>query len=173
MTGDVEEEVGDNDENALDWGDGAAWWDSYCANAVSRDFVKEASQWGFICESSEITSAGTPGKVGDFRIREEQRELQEPKSKSGGTEHRDRDVPHDKVHAVGVSRGWLEGVGATGYYFGGRSASDTGVWCIYASPSKVYSVWGHEGPMVPLTIWPIRDQQSGFDDGWKAWHKTD
>jgi len=27
--------------------------------------------------------------------------------------------------------------------------------------------------MVPLTIWPIRDQQSGFDEGWKVWHKTD
>jgi hypothetical protein len=27
--------------------------------------------------------------------------------------------------------------------------------------------------LVPLTIWPIRDEQSGFDDGWKAWHKID
>jgi hypothetical protein len=35
----------------------------------------------------------------------------------------------------------------------------------YASPSKVYSVLGHEGRMVPLTIWPIRDLQSEFDDG--------
>ena len=43
----------------------------------------------------------------------------------------------------------------------------------YASPSKVYSVLGHEGRMVPLTIWPIRDQQSWFDGGWKAWHKID
>jgi hypothetical protein len=42
----------------------------------------------------------------------------------------------------------------------------------YASPSKkVYSVRGHEGPMG--TIWPTRDQQSGFDEGWKAWHKID
>jgi hypothetical protein len=43
----------------------------------------------------------------------------------------------------------------------------------YASPSKeVYSVRaGHEGPMG--TIWPIRDQQSGFDGGWKAWHEID
>jgi hypothetical protein len=30
----------------------------------------------------------------------------------------------------------------------------------YASPSKVYSVLGHEGRMVPLAIWPIIDQQS-------------
>jgi hypothetical protein len=29
------------------------------------------------------------------------------------------------------------------------------------------------GRMVPLTTWPIRDQQSGFDGGWKAWHKID
>jgi hypothetical protein len=43
MTGDVDEEVGDNDENALDWGEGAAWWDSFCANAVSSDFVKGSS----------------------------------------------------------------------------------------------------------------------------------
>jgi hypothetical protein len=78
--------TGDADENALDWGEGAAWWDSFCANAVSSDFVKETSQWGFICESSEITSAATSGEVGDFRIREEQRELQGLKSKSGGTE---------------------------------------------------------------------------------------
>jgi hypothetical protein len=30
-----------------------------------------------------------------------------------------------------------------------------------------------EGSMVPLTIWPIRDQQSGFDEGWKVWPKPD
>ena len=75
MTGDVDEEVGDNDENALDWGDGAAWWDSHCENAGSSDFVKD--EWGFICESSAITSAGTSGKVEDFRIREEQREFRD------------------------------------------------------------------------------------------------
>jgi hypothetical protein len=51
----------------------------------SSDFVKD--EWGFICESSAITSAGTSGKVGEhFRIWEEQRELQGPKSKSRGTE---------------------------------------------------------------------------------------
>jgi hypothetical protein len=43
----------------------------------------------------------------------------------------------------------------------------------YASPSKVYSVLGHEGRVVPLTTWTIRDQQSGLEDGWKAWHKID
>jgi hypothetical protein len=58
MTGDVDEEVGDNDENALDWGDGAAWWDSHCESAVSSEFVKDSARWGFICESSAITSAG-------------------------------------------------------------------------------------------------------------------
>jgi hypothetical protein len=35
-----EEVVGDTDENALDWVDGAAWWDGHCENAVSSDFVK-------------------------------------------------------------------------------------------------------------------------------------
>jgi hypothetical protein len=35
--------------------------------------------------------------------------------------------------------------------------------------SKVYSVRGHEGRMVPLTIWSIRDLQSEFDGGWKVW----
>ena len=83
--------------------------------------------------------------------------------------HRDRDVPQDKVHEVGVPRWWLEDVGGTGYHFGGRSASATGVQCIRESiqGSKVYSVrgYGHEGRVVPLTIWPIRDLQSEFDDG--------
>jgi hypothetical protein len=54
MAGDVGEEVGDNGENALDWGDGAAWWDSHCANAVPSDFVKGASQWGFICHLRKL-----------------------------------------------------------------------------------------------------------------------
>jgi hypothetical protein len=85
MTGDVDEEVGgDNVENALDWGDGVAYWDHHCENAGSSALDKD--EWGFNCEPSAITSAGTSGKVGDFRIREEQRELQGPKSKSGGTE---------------------------------------------------------------------------------------
>jgi hypothetical protein len=32
----------------------------------------------------------------------------------------------------------------------------------YASPSKVYSVRGHGGRMVPLTTWPVRDSWSGI-----------
>jgi hypothetical protein len=44
----------------------------------------------------------------------------------------------------------------------------------YVSPSKVYSVRGHEGRMVPLTMWLVRDLQSEFaeacpDDGWRVW----
>jgi hypothetical protein len=56
MMGDVDEEVGDNDKNAMVWPEGAAWGDRFCADAISSDFVKEASQCGFICDSSEITS---------------------------------------------------------------------------------------------------------------------
>ena len=86
----MDDEVGDNDEemNALhdDLDELLSWADSFCADAISSDFVKEASPCGFICESSEITSATTSGKVADFGIREEQRELQGLKSKSGGTE---------------------------------------------------------------------------------------
>jgi hypothetical protein len=86
----MDDEVGDkHDEemNALlDDLDGAfAWTDSFCADAISSDFVKEASPCGLICESSEVTSATTSGKVADF-IREEQRKLQGLKSKSGGAE---------------------------------------------------------------------------------------
>jgi hypothetical protein len=165
MAGDVDEEVGDKDENALDWGEGAAWWDSFCANAVSSDFVKEASQWGFICESSEITSAATSGEVGGFRIREEQREVQGPKWKSGGTEV----VMSPKTKFTKwdcPENGWK-------VWEPPDTTLDAGAHRVlacgaYASPSKVYSALGHEGWMVPLTIWPIRDHQSGSDDGWKA-----
>ena len=70
----MDDEVGDNDEemNALlDDLDGAfAWTDSFCADAISSDFVKGASPCGLICESSEITSATTSGKVADFGIRD-------------------------------------------------------------------------------------------------------
>jgi hypothetical protein len=160
MTGDVDEEVGgDNDENALDWGDGAAWWwDSHCENAVSSDFVKDCIQWGFICESSAIgTSAGTSGEVGVFRIREEQRELQGPKSKSGGTEvvmspktkFTKWECPGDGWKVWEAPDTTLE---AEAHRYLACSA--------YTSPSKVCSVLGHEGRMLPLTIWPIRDQQS-------------
>jgi hypothetical protein len=86
----MDDEVGDNDEemNALhdDLDELLSWADSFCADAISSDFVKEASPCGFICKSSEITSASTSGKVAGFGIREEQRELQGLKSKSGGTE---------------------------------------------------------------------------------------
>jgi hypothetical protein len=60
-----------------------SWADSFCAE---DDFVKEALPCGLICESSELSSATTPGEVADLGIREEQRELQGLKSKSGGTE---------------------------------------------------------------------------------------
>jgi hypothetical protein len=85
MMGDVDEEVGgDNDaeENAMDVL--AAWWDRHCKNAGPGALAK--GEWGFNCERPAITSAGTPWEVGDYRIREEQRELQGPKSKSRGTE---------------------------------------------------------------------------------------
>jgi hypothetical protein len=29
MMGDVDEEVGDNDKNAMVWPEGAAWWDGF------------------------------------------------------------------------------------------------------------------------------------------------
>jgi hypothetical protein len=72
----MDDEVGDNDEemSALldDLDEAFAWTDSFCADAISSDFVKEAPPCGLICESSEITSATTSGKVADF-IPEEQR----------------------------------------------------------------------------------------------------
>ena len=58
MTGDVDEEVGgdnDEEENALDVL--AAWWDRHCEDGR-----------GFNCERSAITSAGTSWEVGGFRI---------------------------------------------------------------------------------------------------------
>jgi hypothetical protein len=74
----MDDEVGDNDEemNALldDLDEAFAWTDSFCADAISSDFVKGASPCGLICESSEITSATTSGKAADLRIREEQRQ---------------------------------------------------------------------------------------------------
>jgi hypothetical protein len=74
----------DEEINALldDLDEALAWTDSFCAEEIS---IKEASQDDFICESSEISSATTPGKVEDL-IREEQRELQGLKSMSGVTE---------------------------------------------------------------------------------------
>jgi hypothetical protein len=54
MMGDVDEEVGDNDKNAMVWPEGAAWWDSFCADAISSDFVKETSQCDFICEKDYL-----------------------------------------------------------------------------------------------------------------------
>ena len=81
--GDAERKRDDETNALLDALDEAiAWTDSFCAEEIS---IKEASQDGFICESSEISSATTPGKVADL-IREEQRELQGLKSMSGGTE---------------------------------------------------------------------------------------
>jgi hypothetical protein len=124
-----------------------------------------------ICESSAITSAGTSGKVGEhFRIREEQRELQGPKSKSGGTEiamspktkFTKWECPDD---------GWKVWEAPDTTLLGGRRAKRIGTWRAVHTrvhPRCIRSPVGHVGRMVPLTIWPIRDQQSGFDDGWKA-----
>jgi hypothetical protein len=70
---------------------------------------------------------------------------------------------------MGVSRWWLGGVGGTPDTTMEAEAHRQLACSAYASPSKVYSVRGHEGRMVPLTIWPIRDLQSEFDDGWKVW----
>jgi hypothetical protein len=77
MVGDVDEEVGDNDENALvrtpwigEMGGAASWWDSHCANVMSSDWIKGASQCGFICESSEITSTATSLARGKSRTLE-------------------------------------------------------------------------------------------------------
>jgi hypothetical protein len=57
------DEVGDNDEEMdalLDELDElGSWADSFCADAISSDFAKEASPCGLLCESSEITSATT------------------------------------------------------------------------------------------------------------------
>ena len=74
----MDDEVGDNDEEmnaVLDDLDAlGSWADSFCADVISSDFVKEASPCGLICESSEIASATTSGKAADLRIREEQRQ---------------------------------------------------------------------------------------------------
>ena len=72
--GDAERKRDDETNALLDALDEAiAWTDSFCAEEIS---IKEASQDGFICESSELSSATTPGKVADLGSREEQRELQ-------------------------------------------------------------------------------------------------
>ena len=85
--GDAERKRDEETNALLDDLDGAfAWTDSFCADAISSDFVKEASPCGLICESSEIASATTSGKAADLRIREEQRKLQGLKSKSRGAE---------------------------------------------------------------------------------------
>jgi hypothetical protein len=134
---------------------------------MSSDWIKGASQCGFICESSEITSTATSGKVADFRIREEQRELQGLKSKSGGTEI--LMSPKTKFTKWECpEEGWeVWEPPDTTLEAGAHRILACGA---YATPSKkVYSVPGHEGPMG--TIWPIIDQQSGFDGGWKAWHE--
>ena len=147
----------DEEINALldDLDEALAWTDSFCAEEIS---IKEASQDGFICESSEISSATTPGKVADL-IREEQRELQGLKSMSGGTEIlTPAAIKITKLESP--KDGWKEWEPpATTLEAGAHRMLACGA---YASPSKVHSVRGHEGSMVPLTIWPIRDQQSGF-----------
>jgi hypothetical protein len=67
MTGDVDEEVGgDNDENALDWGDGAAWWDSHCENAVSSDFVK--TNGVSVAKALRLPRRGRRGKSGTLEF---------------------------------------------------------------------------------------------------------
>jgi hypothetical protein len=104
MTGDMDEEVGgdnDEEENALDVL--AAWWDRHCENAGPRALAEDERD--FNCERLAITSAGTSGEAGEvrgFQIREEQRELQGPKPKSRDTD-RDRDVRHDKARSPALS----------------------------------------------------------------------
>ena len=142
--GDAERKRDDETNALLDALDEAiAWTDSFCAEEIS---IKEASQDGFICESSEISSATTPGKVAGL-IREEQRELQGLKSLRSSTEN-----------AVSPFSGsWNLDLR--------DSVISAELACsAYASPSTTRWVRNCDGgpTWVPVRSWPVRNLDSEF-----------